>query len=62
MATNYPYRDNLTLLPGNSDFLRAFDIQNTPVINAAFGGQYGFAPNNFRLFRNSRTFHSALTV
>lgn len=48
MATNYPYRDNLTLLPGNSDFLRAFDIQNTPVINAAFGGQYGFAPNNFR--------------
>lgn len=48
MATNYPYRDNLTLMPGNSDFVRAFDIRNTPVINAATGGQYGFAPNNFR--------------
>lgn len=48
MSTNFPHRDNLTVLPGNSDFQRAFDIGNTPVINAAHGGQYGFAPNNFR--------------
>lgn len=48
MASNFPHRDNLTLMPGNSDFKRAFDIGNTPVINAANGGQYGFAPNNFR--------------
>lgn len=48
MATNFPHRDNLTVLPGNSDFQRAFDIGNTPIINAAHGGQYGFAPNNFR--------------
>lgn len=48
MSTNFPHRDNLTLMPGNSDFKRAFDIGNTPLINAANGGQYGFAPNNFR--------------
>lgn len=48
MSTNFPHRDNLTLMPGNSEFKRAFDIGNTPVINAAAGGQYGFAPNNFR--------------
>lgn len=48
MSTNTPHRDNKVLLPGNSDFQRAFDIGNTPVINAANGGQYGFAPNNFR--------------
>lgn len=48
MASNFPHRDNLTLMPGNSDFKRAFDIGNTPIINAANGGQYGFAPNNFR--------------
>lgn len=47
-STNYPYRDNLTLMPGNSDFVRAFNLQNVPVINAANGGQYGYAPNNFR--------------
>lgn len=48
MSTNLPHRDANMLMPGNSDFKRAFDIQNTPVINAALGGQYGFAPNNFR--------------
>lgn len=48
MSTNFPHRDNLTLMSGNSEFKRAFDIGNTPVINAAAGGQYGFAPNNFR--------------
>lgn len=48
MATNYPHRDNKTLLPGNSEFHRAFNVGNAPVINAAEGGQYGFAPNNFR--------------
>ena len=48
MSSNTPHRDNKMLLPGNSDFQRAFDIGNTPVINAANGGQYGFAPNNFR--------------
>lgn len=48
MSTNYPHRDTLTLMPGNSDFKRAFDIGNTPVINAAFGGMYGMAPNNYR--------------
>lgn len=48
MSTNFPHRDNLTLMPGNSDFKRAFDIGNTPVINAASGGEFGFAPNNFR--------------
>lgn len=48
MSTNYPHRDNKMLLPGNSDFKRAFDIGDTPVINAANGGQYGWAPNNFR--------------
>lgn len=48
MSTNFPHRDNLTLMPGNSEFVTAFDIGNTPVINAAYGGEYGFAPNNFR--------------
>lgn len=48
MATNYPHRDNKTLLPGNSEFHRAFNIGNAPVINAAAGGQYGYAPNNYR--------------
>lgn len=48
MATNLPHRDNNTLMPGNSEFHRAFDIGNTPVINAAYGGQYGWAPNNYR--------------
>lgn len=48
MSTNFPHRDNLTLMPGNAEFKKAFDIGNTPVINAAYGGEYGFAPNNFR--------------
>lgn len=49
MSTNYPHRDTLTLMPGNSEFKKAFNIGvNTPVINAATGGEYGFAPNNFR--------------
>jgi hypothetical protein len=48
MSTNFPHRDNLTLVPGNSEFKRAFDIGDVEVINAAHGGQYGFAPNNFR--------------
>lgn len=48
MSSNFPHRDNKMLLPGNSDFQRAFDIASGPVINAAVGGQYGFAPNNFR--------------
>lgn len=48
MASNYPHRDNAMLMPGNSEFKKAFDIGDSPVINAAVGGQYGFAPNNYR--------------
>lgn len=48
MSTNYPHRDNLTYMPGNSEFRRAFDVGNNPVINAANGGQYGLNPNNYR--------------
>lgn len=49
MSTNAPHRDNLTLMAGNSEFKRAFDIgDRSPVINAAHGGEYGFAPDNFR--------------
>lgn len=48
MSTNFPHRDNKMIMPGNSDFQRAFDIAGGAVINAANGGQYGFAPDNFR--------------
>lgn len=48
MSSNLPHRTNDMVMPGNSEFKRAFDIRNTPVINAATGGQYAYAPNNFR--------------
>lgn len=48
MSTNTPHRTDETLLSKNSSFYKEFQMGNRPVINAAEGGMYGFAPNNFR--------------
>lgn len=53
MATNYPYRDNNTLVSANSDFVTALGLENRPVVNGPAGGQYGFAPNIYRFVNES---------
>ncbi|UZV40132.1 hypothetical protein [Pseudomonas phage IR-QUMS-PaBa1-GHS-2021] len=45
--TNFPHRSSTTLLPKSDPFVRALDLQNRPVINAQFGGMYGWAGNVF---------------
>lgn len=48
MATNYPHRDNDTLLSANNDFVQALGMENRPVVNGPRGGQHGWAPDIFR--------------
>lgn len=45
--TNYPHRDNDTLLPSSDPFVQALDLSKRPVINAESGGMYGWAGNVF---------------
>lgn len=47
MSTNYPHRNTNTLLPGNSEFHKAYNLGSTAVVNSTYGGQHGFAPNNY---------------
>lgn len=48
MASNLPHRTADMLVPRNSDLYKNVDVGNQAMLNAATGGQYGFAPNNYR--------------
>lgn len=48
MASNLPHRKSDMLVPRNSDFYRNVDVGNQAMLNAATGGMYGFAPDNYR--------------